>query len=291
MSECRDIPTNQIVAGRNQRRVFKNIPRLAASIAANGQIEPILVRPIGGGLFEIVCGERRWRACKHAGIETVFAVVRELDDLQVRLIMLAENTGRDDLNPIEEAFAYQEVIDLDHTIEQVADIAGKTERHVRDIVKLLRLSAEIQHLVAHGNLEVNRALALTKLDHNRQRIVVRVHNKSPMTLKNFKAMCSELYGQQAQQSAIPDDLEAIWLAKVQELQGKKTKRRGKRAVVNVPKATGLPEIDIANTNSDMIYLWIQRLEEEGKHTEAAAVGLLYERLIHLNGMSLSEFHE
>jgi ParB family chromosome partitioning protein len=161
----RDIPIELIHRNENQPRwVFTEdeIEELSASIREKGVLQPILVRPSGvSGHFEIVAGERRWRASQKAGLHSLPALVRELDDAQMLEIAVIENVQRAALNPIEEASAYNQLI-LIHgrTQNEVADAVGKSRAHVANAVRLLNLPSEVRTHVLEGKISAGHARAL-----------------------------------------------------------------------------------------------------------------------------------
>ena len=138
------------------------IAELAESIAARGLLQPIIVRrsPDGEG-FQLVAGERRWRAAQRAGLHHIPALVRDLDDAATYEIALVENIQRQDLNAIEEASAYRKLIeDFGHGQEALAKLVGKSRSHVANLMRLLELPAGVQDLVSEGALSMGHARAL-----------------------------------------------------------------------------------------------------------------------------------
>jgi ParB family chromosome partitioning protein len=134
---------------------------LIASVKAHGVLQPILVRPTTDGRFEIIAGERRWRAAQAAGLHEMPAVVRQLDDRTAFEIALIENIQRSDLNAIEEARGYQRLIDdFGHTQQALGTIVGKSRSHVTNLLRLLDLPEAIQAMVEAGTLAMGHARAL-----------------------------------------------------------------------------------------------------------------------------------
>ena len=141
----------------------ERIEELAKSIRANGIIQPIVVRPVEGG-YEIVAGERRWRAAQRVGLLKVPVVVRDIPEDRLLAVALIENIQREDLNPIEEAVAYRRLSDEFHlTQEQIADAVGKDRSSVANYVRLLRLPQEVRANVASNALTMGHARALLSL--------------------------------------------------------------------------------------------------------------------------------
>jgi len=145
------------------RRHFDDhdLNELAGSIKTHGVLQPILVRPIAGGKYEIVAGERRWRAAQRAGLHAIPAVVRELDEVEVLEIAIVENVQRTDLNPIEEAQGFQALIDrFGRTQQDIADAVGKSRPHIANMLRLLSLPEDLQEMVRDGRLSSGHARAI-----------------------------------------------------------------------------------------------------------------------------------
>ncbi|HQT53163.1 MAG: ParB/RepB/Spo0J family partition protein [Phenylobacterium sp.] len=166
----RDIPIELIHRNEKQPRwVFPEdeIEELAASIREKGVLQPILVRPAPemDGHFEIVAGERRWRASQKAGLHVLPALVRELGDAQVLEIGVIENVQRSALNPIEEASAYQQLVEVHgRSAAEVADAVGKSRSHVANLVRLLALPDPVRQYLMAGQITAGHARALLGAD-------------------------------------------------------------------------------------------------------------------------------
>ena len=147
----------------NPRKHFDEttLDELAASIAARGVIQPVIVRPTGPGTYQLVAGERRWRAAQRARLHEIPALVRKLDDREVMALALIENLQREDLNPIEEARAYQRLAeDEGMTQAEIAKLVDKSRSHVANFQRLLTLPGEVLDLVEQGALSMGHARAL-----------------------------------------------------------------------------------------------------------------------------------
>ena len=159
-----DIPVADISPNPHQPRVHfdeESLIELASSIAQIGVLQPILVRPVADDRFELIAGERRWRAAGRAGLATIPAIVRTGDDLGSVEKALIENLHRQDLTPLEEAAAFQQLIeDFGLTHEQVADRIGKSRSAVSNTLRLLGLPPTVQHYLADGKLSAGHARAL-----------------------------------------------------------------------------------------------------------------------------------
>ena len=161
-----DVDSDLLRPNRSQPRTTMDeakIEELARSIRANGIIQPIVVRKIDGG-FEIIAGERRWRASQRAGLLKVPVVVRDVPEERLLAVALIENIQREDLNPMEEAQAYRRLTDEHHlTQEQIADAVGKDRSSIANFLRLLRLPQEIRGNLEAGALSMGHARALLAL--------------------------------------------------------------------------------------------------------------------------------
>ncbi len=168
--EQRMIPIGQIRAGKyNPRKTFKEeeLAELADSIREKGLVQPILVRPEPGnpGHYEIVAGERRWRASQRAGLHNIPVIVRDLAEQEVLELAIIENVQRSDLNAIEEAAGYQELIErYAYTQERLAEVIGKSRSHLANTLRLLKLPATVRAMVEDGKLTAGHARALIGRD-------------------------------------------------------------------------------------------------------------------------------
>ncbi|SEP96335.1 chromosome partitioning protein, ParB family [Ectothiorhodospira magna] len=165
------IPVDQIERGRYQPRVNMDPDALAAladSIRAQGVMQPVLVRPVAGG-YELVAGERRWRAAQIAGLQVIPALVREVPDPSAAAMALIENIQREDLNPLEEANALQRLIhEFGMTHQQAAEAVGRSRTSVTNLLRLLELEAPVKALVDEGRLNMGHARALLTLVEDQQ---------------------------------------------------------------------------------------------------------------------------
>ena len=164
----REIPVNEIDRSPYQTRTRfdeAQLEELAASITATGVVQPVVVRPIAGGRFQLIAGERRWLASQRAGKETIPAIVRHASDEQAMEMTIVENLQRTDLNPIEQARAYDRLgREFQLTQEQMAKRTGKDRASVANFLRLLRLPAETQGQVESGELTFGHARALLPLE-------------------------------------------------------------------------------------------------------------------------------
>ncbi|MGZ4140890.1 MAG: ParB/RepB/Spo0J family partition protein [Actinomycetota bacterium] len=170
--QLRDVPLDEIRPNPRQPRTGLDdamLEELAASIRSVGLLQPVVVRPVSGG-YELVAGERRWRASKIAGLMRIPAIVRETGDDQMLRDALIENLQRVDLNPLEEAAAFRQLVDdFGATHEEIADRVGKSRAAVTNALRLLQLGADVQQRLAAGTLSAAHGRAIAALaDHDAQ---------------------------------------------------------------------------------------------------------------------------
>ena len=158
------VPIENLVANPNQpRRRFtqSDLDELTASVREKGIIQPLIVRPLSGGRYEIVAGERRWRAAQQAQLHEVPVLVRDLDDVEVLEVAIIENIQRADLNAIEEAAGYRQLMEsFGHTQEKLAEALGKSRSHIANLLRLLSLPDDVQEMLRTGQLSAGHARAL-----------------------------------------------------------------------------------------------------------------------------------
>lgn len=159
---------SDIEPNRDQPRKDFNeeaLRELADSIATHGVLQPLLVRPLAGGGYQLVAGERRWRASRMAGLSEVPVVIREMTDSEMTQIALIENLQREDLNSVEEALGYKSLMDAYNlTQDEVAKAVGKSRPAVANVMRLLNLPEEIQNMLKEGKISAGHARALLGID-------------------------------------------------------------------------------------------------------------------------------
>jgi len=167
-----NVALTQLRPGKYQPRTQMDpgaIAELAASIKVQGVIQPVLARPLSDGRFEIIAGERRWRAAKLAGLDSIPVLVRDVRDDLALAMALIENIQREDLNPIEEASGIQRLIDeFEMTHEAAAEAVGRSRSGVSNLLRLLSLAKPVQDLVLSGKLDMGHARALLALSGAKQ---------------------------------------------------------------------------------------------------------------------------
>ncbi|MFK7863408.1 MAG: ParB/RepB/Spo0J family partition protein [Pseudohongiellaceae bacterium] len=171
-SELRNIPIELVQRGKYQPRTDMHeeaLEELARSIKKQGVMQPIVIRPISADKYEIIAGERRWRASQIAGLDTIPALIKPVGDEAAIAMSLIENIQRENLNPIEEAMALKRLQDeFELTQQEVADAVGKSRATVTNLIRLIGLSVDVRKMLEHGDLEMGHARALLALDDDKQ---------------------------------------------------------------------------------------------------------------------------
>ncbi len=163
------LPLDFIIANRsNPRRDFDTdqLDELTSSIREKGVMQPLLVRPSEDpNIFEIIAGERRWRAAQRAGLHDVPVIIREVDDKEALELAIIENVQRVDLNPLEEALGYEQLIEqFSYTQQDLAQVIGKSRSHVANTLRLLKLPGDVREMVTNGQLTAGHARTLITAD-------------------------------------------------------------------------------------------------------------------------------
>ncbi len=196
------LPVELIERGKYQPRRDMHqgaLEELAESIKAQGVMQPIVVRSIGEERYEIIAGERRWRATQLAGLDRIPAVIREVADEAAIAMALIENIQREDLNPIEEAMALKRLQDeFELTHQEVAQAVGKSRTAVTNLLRLIALDAEVKKLLEHGDLEMGHARALLSLSPEEQRELARQIVARGLTVRQTEAQVRKIQEQKNQ---------------------------------------------------------------------------------------------
>ncbi len=173
--ELKHVPVDLIQRGKYQPRRDMHpeaLEELAESIKAQGVMQPIVIRPISSDKYEIIAGERRWRATQLAGLDKIPAVIRHVNDEAAIAMALIENIQREDLNPIEEAMALKRLQDeFELTHQEVAHAVGKSRTAVTNLLRLIALDSEVKKLLEHGDIEMGHARSVLSLEPLQQRDV------------------------------------------------------------------------------------------------------------------------
>lgn len=204
-SELRHLPVELIQRGKYQPRTDMHeeaLQELAESIKVQGVMQPIVVRPVPGDRYEIIAGERRWRATQLAGLDTIPAVIRLVGDESAIAMSLIENIQRENLNPIEEAMALkrlQEEFEL--TQQEVAEAVGKSRTTVTNLLRLMSLSHDVRLMLERGDLEMGHARALLGLPPEKQSDAAKAVSGKGLSVRQTESMVRRLMADDTPQKA------------------------------------------------------------------------------------------
>jgi len=195
-----EVPVEYLQRGKYQPRRDMHedaLQELAESIKAQGVMQPIVIRPLDTNRYEIIAGERRWRACQLAGLEKIPAIVRDVPDEAAVAMALIENIQREDLNVVEEAVALKRLQDeFNLTHQEVADAVGKSRTAVSNILRLLNLCPEVRTMLERGDLEMGHARCLLSLSEDQQRILARQIVAKGLSVRQAEALVRNAQAEQ-----------------------------------------------------------------------------------------------
>lgn len=250
-SSSQTLRISEIEPNKSQPRIDfddEAIATLADSIRQHGLLQPLLVRPLENGSYQIVAGERRWRACRMAGLDEIPVHIKELSDQETMQVALIENLQRENLNAIEEALGYQDLIDnYNMTQEEVAKTVGKSRSVVANCLRALKLEDEIQNMLRNGDITIGHAKALAGVENSQIRVDLAKKCKEDMlTVRNLEKLCAKIseesnnkpQSKEKKQSVIDSYFKEVELALNQEL--------GRKVTVNSAKNKGTIEIEFYN---------------------------------------------
>ncbi len=248
-AELLHLPVESVHANpRQPRRRFEPeaTSGLAASIRHQGVLQPVVVRPRPAGGYELVAGERRWRAAREAGVPTIPAVVRDVDDRDTLLLGLVENVARENLSPVEEARAYASLIDeFELTLGDVAERVGRSKPSVSNRVRLLELPEDVLWMLARGELTEGHARAVLSLpdDDARSRLARKIAGEGMTVRAAEKAAQDGGARRRGPRLASPDPaLAERALAAANQVTGLPTRIHGDRLEIRFGDETGLAEL-------------------------------------------------
>ena len=194
--DLRNIPVEFLKPGKYQPRRDigdEGLEELASSIKAQGVIQPIVIRPIGKDSYEIIAGERRWRATQKAGLAEIPAIIKDVPDEAAIAMSLIENIQRENLNAIDEALALQRLMqEFDLTQQEVADAVGKSRTTVTNLIRLLGLNEDTRTLLERGDIEMGHARALLSLDGDEQTQAGRLVAEKGYSVRETEALVRKL---------------------------------------------------------------------------------------------------
>ncbi len=231
----RQLPVDQLRRGQYQPRGAisqESLQELADSIRAQGVVQPIVVRPLTeGGAYEIIAGERRWRACQLAGLHEIPVVIRDVNDQTALAMALIENIQREDLNPIEEANSLKRLLDeFSLTHQQVAEAVGRSRTAVSNLLRLLALPGAVREMVEQGRLEMGHARALLALDEGvLAETAAKVADKG-LSVRETEALVRAQLKRQGDKGA-PAPAEPVGAGDVRRLEGELSERLGSRVSI------------------------------------------------------------
>lgn len=246
-TEITSLPLIKVEPRMDQpRKRFEDeaMDELISSIKEHGVIQPLTVRPIGGGYYQIIAGERRWRASREAGLDKVPVKVIEADDRTAMVLALVENLQREDLNPMEEARGYETLMkEYGFTQEETAVKVGKSRPVVANSLRLLKLPEEVAQMVEEGKLSLSLARTVLELDHDELRITV----AREIVAKNMTVREAEAYIKRLKKPVKPIEIsdEVDYYAEVEKSLGSVLGRK-----VKIVKGRKKGKIEIEYYDSD-----------------------------------------
>lgn len=226
------LPLQKVEPNPNQpRRTFDEgeLESLADSIREHGILQPLAVRPMGEGFYQIIAGERRWRAARLAGLEEVPVVVLDADDRAVMELALVENLQRQDLNPMEEAEGYAALMgNFGLTQEQAAARVGKSRPAVANALRLLALPEEVRHMVEMGTLSAGHARAILSLPSERlQKSAAQRITALRLSVRQAEAMCKRMTAEEKRPEPQPKPIEVDYVAECEKALSRRLDRKVK----------------------------------------------------------------
>ncbi|MDX1491332.1 MAG: ParB/RepB/Spo0J family partition protein [Pseudohongiellaceae bacterium] len=222
--DLQNLPVDLIQRGKYQPRTDMHeeaLQNLADSIKAQGVMQPIVVRPISDTRYEIIAGERRWRATQLAGLDSIPALIKPVSDESAIAMALIENIQRENLNPIEEAMALKRLQDeFELTQQEVADAVGKSRATVTNLLRLIGLNPDVRVMLEHGDLEMGHARALLALSADQQSDAAKIVVGKGLSVRQTEALTRNLLAQNGNDKKKPESPDADILSLETELSEK-----------------------------------------------------------------------
>lgn len=257
--QAQTLPIEYMQRGKYQPRKDINpekLQELADSIKAQGVIQPIVVRKIAHEKYEIVAGERRWRAAQLAGLQQVPVLIKEIDDRAAMAIALIENIQREDLNPLEEADALRRLLDeFTMTHQQIADAVGKSRATVTNLLRLMELQPEVKKLLVGKQLEMGHARALLALDGAKQIAVANKIAKEGLSVRATERLVKEALEEPKTKTVKTIDNDTL------RLQDELTARLGAKVVID-HKDNGAGKLVIAYSSLEELDGIIEQIKPD-----------------------------
>ena len=255
----RQLPVDVLQRGRYQPRTHMRqeaLEDLAESIKTQGIVQPIVVRELPTGGYEIIAGERRWRAAQLAGLDTVPAVAKAIPEEAVAAVALIENIQRENLNPIEEASAFQRLIEeFDMTHQQVAESVGRSRTGVTNLLRLLSLNAAVRQMIDNGDLDMGHARALLSLPDSEQPRVAREVVEKDLSVRETEKLVKKLQSGESKKPAARQEVSAD----IRNLQEALSDTLGARVTIQ-HKKTGKGKLVIEYNSNDELEGILSRIK-------------------------------
>ncbi len=261
-SELQKLPIEFLHSGKYQPRKDMSeeaLEELASSIRSQGIIQPIVVRPIAQNSFEIIAGERRWRAAQIAKLETVPCIIKDVPDEAAVAIALIENIQREDLNAMEEAVALNRLLnEFELTHQQVADAVGKSRTTVTNLLRLNNLNSDVKILLEHGDIEMGHARCLLALEGEAQSDAARLAVAKALTVRETEKLVRSIL------EPVPAKEIAEKDPDVKQLEQQLAEDLGAKVEINYNKK-GKGKLVISYTNLDELDGILNRINQDNTH--------------------------
>lgn len=261
-SELQKLPIEFLHSGKYQPRKDMSeeaLEELASSIRSQGIIQPIVVRPIAQNSFEIIAGERRWRAAQIAKLETVPCIIKDVPDEAAVAIALIENIQREDLNAMEEAVALNRLLnEFELTHQQVADAVGKSRTTVTNLLRLNNLNSDVKILLEHGDIEMGHARCLLVLEGEAQSDAARLAVAKALTVRETEKLVRSIL------EPVPAKEIAEKDPDVKQLEQQLAENLGAKVEINYNKK-GKGKLVISYTNLDELDGILNRINQDNTH--------------------------
>ncbi|EGI73335.1 chromosome (plasmid) partitioning protein ParB / stage 0 sporulation protein J [Pseudoalteromonas distincta] len=261
-SELQKLPIEFLHSGKYQPRKDMSeeaLEELASSIRSQGIIQPIVVRPIAQNSFEIIAGERRWRAAQIAKLETVPCIIKDVPDEAAVAIALIENIQREDLNAMEEAVALNRLLnEFELTHQQVADAVGKSRTTVTNLLRLNNLNSDVKILLEHGDIEMGHARCLLALAGEAQSDAARLAVAKALTVRETEKLVRSIL------EPVPAKEIAEKDPDVKQLEQQLAENLGAKVEINYNKK-GKGKLVISYTNLDELDGILNRINQDNTH--------------------------
>jgi ParB family chromosome partitioning protein len=261
-SELQKLPIEFLHSGKYQPRKDMSeeaLEELASSIRSQGIIQPIVVRPIAHNSFEIIAGERRWRAAQIAKLETVPCIIKDVPDEAAVAIALIENIQREDLNAMEEAVALNRLLnEFELTHQQVADAVGKSRTTVTNLLRLNNLNSDVKILLEHGDIEMGHARCLLALEGEAQSDAARLAVAKALTVRETEKLVRSILEPLPAKEITEKDPD------VKQLEQQLAENLGAKVEINYNKK-GKGKLVISYTNLDELDGILNRINHDNTH--------------------------